>query len=120
MHRWAKNCADWLARYLPLANGIPSRDCIRRLLMLLKPEAFQRCFQDWIAHAIAADANSPNRLVAIDGKTNRGSHDAGANLGPLHIVSAWATEEGIALGQVATDDKSNEITAIPQLLENWT
>lgn len=117
MHRWAKNRADWLAQYLPLANGIPSRDCIRRLLMVLKPQAFQRCFQDWIAHALPAAASSSKRLVAIDGKTNRGSHDAGANLGPLHIVSAWASEEGIALGQVATDDKSNEITAIPQLLE---
>ena len=85
--------------------------------MALKPEAFQRCFQDWIADAILTDADHPERLVAIDGKTCRGSHDAAKDLGALHIVSAWASEEGIALGQVATDDKSNEITAIPQLLE---
>ena len=85
--------------------------------MALKPEAFQRCFQAWIGDAIPTDADSPGRLVAIDGKTCRGSHDTAKGLGALHIVSAWASEEGIALGQVATDAKSNEITAIPQLLE---
>lgn len=117
IHRWASNRHDWLAQFLTLPNGIPSRDCIRRLLMALKPEAFQKCFQDWIAHAVQADDDGPARLVAIDGKTNRRSHDASQDLGPLHIVSAWASEEGIALGQVATEEKSNEITAIPQLLE---
>jgi predicted transposase YbfD/YdcC len=117
MHRWALERKDWLAGFLTLANGIPSRDCIRRLLMALKPQAFQRCFQDWIGHAMVDDDAGPNRLVAIDGKTSRGSHQASKNLGPLHIVSAWASEEGIALGQVATDSKSNEITAIPVLLE---
>jgi predicted transposase YbfD/YdcC len=117
IHRWAMQRQDWLAQHLRLPNGIPSRDCIRRLLMALKPEAFQRCFHDWIAHAVAGDPVGSHRLVAIDGKTCRGSHDAGKNLGPLHIVSAWASEEGIALGQVAAADKSNEITAIPQLLE---
>jgi predicted transposase YbfD/YdcC len=117
IHRWAKHRATWLAEHLVLANGIPSRDCIRRLLMALKPEAFQRCFQAWIADAIGDDAKNPTRLVAIDGKSCRGSHDGAKGLGALHIVSAWASEEGIALGQVATDAKSNEITAIPQLLE---
>ena len=117
MHRWAMERKDWLALYLALPNGIPSRDCIRRLLIALKPEAFQRSFQAWIARAIPSDDASPNRLIAIDGKTCRGSHDAGKNLGPLHIVSAWASAEGVALGQVATDSKSNEITAIPKLLE---
>jgi predicted transposase YbfD/YdcC len=117
IHRWAKHRACWLAQHLALPNGIPSRDCIRRLLMALKPEAFQRCFRDWIRDAITADADDPGRLVAIDGKTCRRSHDRAKDLGALHIVSAWASEEGIALGQVATDAKSNEITAIPQLLE---
>jgi predicted transposase YbfD/YdcC len=117
IHRWASNRRDWLALFLTLPNGIPSRDCIRRLLMALKPQAFQKCFQNWIAHVVQADDDGPARLVAIDGKTNRRSHDASQDLGPLHIVSAWASEEGIALGQVATEDKSNEITAIPQLLE---
>jgi predicted transposase YbfD/YdcC len=117
IHRWAKHRQSWLAQHLALPNGIPSRDCIRRLLMALKPEAFQRCFQAWIRDAMATDAVHPERLVAIDGKTCRGSHDTAKDLGALHIVSAWASVDGIALGQVATDAKSNEITAIPQLLE---
>ena len=117
IHRWACNRQDWLKQFLPLPNGIPSRDCIRRLLIALKPEAFQKCFQDWIADAMCNDDSGPDRLIAIDGKTCRGSHDAAQELGPLHIVSAWASEEGIALGQVATEEKSNEITAIPLLLE---
>jgi predicted transposase YbfD/YdcC len=116
IHRWAKHRESWLALHLALPNGIPSRDCIRRLLVALKPEAFQCCFRAWIADSIPIDADEPARLVAIDGKTCRGSHDRAKSLGALHIVSAWATEEGIALGQVATDAKSNEITAIPQLL----
>jgi predicted transposase YbfD/YdcC len=117
IHRWAKHRESWLSLHLALPHGIPSRDCIRRLLVVLKPDAFQRCFQAWIADAIPTDADNPARLVAIDGKTCRGSHDKAKDLGALHIVSAWASEEGIALGQVATDAKSNEITAIPLLLE---
>jgi predicted transposase YbfD/YdcC len=116
IRRWALARRDWLAQFLALPNGIPSRDCIRNLLMALTPQAFQTCFQAWIASAIVTADDEPARLIAIDGKTNRRSHDEGAGLGPLHIVSAWATEEGIALGQVATDAKSNEITAIPLLL----
>jgi predicted transposase YbfD/YdcC len=116
IHRWASNRLEWLRQFLALPNGIPSRDCIRRLLMALKPEAFQACFQDWIATAIETDGSGAARLVAIDGKTCRRSHDASQHLGPLHIVSAWASEEGITLGQVATEEKSNEITAIPLLL----
>lgn len=117
IHRWASNRVDWLRTFLALPNGIPSRDCIRRLLLALQPEAFQKCFQLWISEAIPKQDDGNLRPVAIDGKTCRGSHDAGKGLGPLHIVSAWASEEGIALGQVATDEKSNEITAIPQLLQ---
>jgi predicted transposase YbfD/YdcC len=118
IHRWAKHRESWLARYLALPNGIPSRDCLRRTLIALKPEAFQRCFRAWIGDtiAIAIDADASGRLVAIDGKSCRGSHDGAKGLGALHIVSAWASEQGIALGQVATDAKSHEITAIPQLL----
>ncbi|MFO0891084.1 MAG: ISAs1 family transposase [Isosphaeraceae bacterium] len=121
IHRWAASREGWLKGYLGLPNGIPSRDCIRRLLMALKPEAFRRCFDAWIAD-VADDGSGgqqapPERLVAIDGKTCRGSKDAAKGLGALHVVSAWASEEGIALGQVATAEKSNEITAIPQLLD---
>jgi predicted transposase YbfD/YdcC len=117
IHRWATDRRDWLKGFLGLPNGIPSRDCIRRLLIALQPEAFQRCFRDWIADALEPDESGPNRLVAIDGKTCRRSHDEAHGLGPLHIVSAWASEHGVALGQVATAEKSNEITAIPLLLK---
>ena len=116
IHRWAAQRHDWLRPLLTLANGLPSRDCIRRVLIALKPDAFQECFRNWIGDALPVDANVPARLIAIDGKTCRRSHDAGQGLGPLHIVSAWASEQGIALGQAATDEKSNEITAIPELL----
>jgi predicted transposase YbfD/YdcC len=117
IHRWAKPRASWLARHRAVPNGIPARDCIRRRLVALKPEAFQRCFQAWISAARIADGDTTGRLVALDGKTSRRSHDRAKDLGALHIVSAWATEEGIALGQVATDAQSHEITAIPLLLE---
>ena len=117
IRRWATNRADWLKEFLALPNGIPSRDCIRNLLLALQPEAFQECFRDWIACAVGAGEGGPARLVAIDGKTLRRSHDAAGGLGPLHIVSAWASEHGVALGQVATEEKSNEITAIPLLLQ---
>lgn len=117
IHRWAKSKQAWLAKYLSLSNGIPSRDCLRRLLMALQPAAFQKCFEEWIASGVEAEATGQRRLVAIDGKCCRRSHDGAKDLGPLHIVSAWASEQGIALGQVATDEKSNEITAIPELLQ---
>jgi predicted transposase YbfD/YdcC len=116
IHRWASERHDWLRQLLALPNGVPSRDCIRRLLMALQPEAFQKCFQNWIAQATQAEGGAPARLVAIDGKTCRRSYDAANGLGPLHLVSAWASEEGIALGQVAAEEKSNEITALPHLL----
>lgn len=98
IHRWAANRLDWLRQFLTLSNGIPSRDCIRRVLMLLRPEAFQECFQAWIAEAMCSEDDGSGRLIAIDGKTCRRSHDAAHGLGALHIVSAWASEEGIALG----------------------
>ena len=109
IHRWASHRKNWLREFLPLVNGVPSRDCIRRLLLVLRPEAFQKCFQNWIAEAITTKDDGSLRLIAIDGKTCRGSHDSAHGLRALHIVSAWASEEGIALGQVATEEKSNEI-----------
>ena len=117
IHRWAVNRETWLKSILPLANGIPSRDCIRRLLLALRPAAFQECFRAWIADALPDDPAGPRRLIAIDGKSCRGSRDGANGLGALHVVSAWASEEGVALGQVAADDTSNEIPAIPVLLE---
>lgn len=112
---WSQEKEDWLREFLELPNGLPSRDCLRRVLSLLKPEAFGECFGSWVAECLSKD--SEGRLIAIDGKTLRRSHDRRAGLGPLHVVSAWASEEGLSLGQLATEAKSNEITAIPELLE---
>jgi predicted transposase YbfD/YdcC len=113
---WAKAREKWLQQFLELPNGIPSRDCIRRVLTAVKPEAFPQCFESWIAGLICEGAR-PLRLIAVDGKTLRRSHDANRGLGPLHMVSAWASENGLSLGQIATDQKSNEITAIPELID---
>jgi predicted transposase YbfD/YdcC len=114
--RWARCKKDWLATVLELPNGLPSRDCIRRVLSALKPEAFRRCFESWIASLIT-ETTAGQPLIAIDGKTMRRSHDHKNGLGPLHLVGAWATELGLSLGQVATEAKSNEITAIPELID---
>ena len=117
IERWAKAKQEWLEELLELPGGIPSRDCIRRILSALKPEAFQKCFGEWIAACLLCNDNNTTRTIAIDGKTMRRSHDKAAGLGALHIVSAWASEQGIALGQLACEEKSNEITAIPELLD---
>src|SRR5262249_51117169 len=103
---------DWLRRFLRLPNGIPSHDTFERVFDRLDPKAFQTCFRQWVE---AISAALPIKHVAIDGKTLRGS--GAAKLGPLHLVSAWATAQRLTLGQVAVDDKSNAITAIPELLE---
>lgn len=118
--QWAKLNEVWLKRHLSLPNGIPGKDTFRRVLTLLHPVAFQQCFQDWLnsLNVLTEEEESPGkRHIAIDGKCLRRSHDKKHALGPVHIVSAWASDVGITLGQVATDEKSNEITAIPELLE---
>ena len=104
----------WLRKFLDLSNGIPSHDTFGRVFSLLAPEAFEQCFRDWV---YAVRQAVPEEVVAIDGKSVRRSHNRGAGLGPLHMVSAWATENRVVLGQVATEAKSNEITAIPRLLD---
>jgi predicted transposase YbfD/YdcC len=103
---------DWLRGFLALPNGIPSHDTFERVFNRLQPQAFQACFRAWVR---AVSAALGIKHVAIDGKTLRGS--GSAQLGPLHLVSAWATAQRLSLGQVAVDAKSNEITAIPALLE---
>jgi predicted transposase YbfD/YdcC len=113
---WAKAKGEWLRQFLELPNGLPSRDCIRRVLTALKPAAFQECFASWVA-SLVREGETDQPIVAIDGKTLRRSHDSKNGLGPLHLVSAWATECGLSLGQVATEQKSNEITVIPELIE---
>ena len=117
--KWANLNAYWLRRHLALPNGIPGKDTFRRVLGLLPPAVFQQCFQQWLQTLqISPDgeADTPKH-IAIDGKTMRRSHDRKHGLGPMHIVSAWVSDYGISLGQVATEEKSNEITAIPQLLD---
>jgi predicted transposase YbfD/YdcC len=112
---WAEMKRDLLLKCLNLPSGIPRKDVFRRVLAALKPDVFQACFSQWIGSL--RDESDPERpVVAIDGKTLRRSHDTAKGLGALHVVSAWATESGLALGQVATDQHSNEITAIPELL----
>lgn len=103
---------DWLKKFLRLPNGIPSHDTLERVFDRLDPQAFQACFRDWMQalHEVLGLSQ-----IAIDGKTLRGS--GGRGLKALHLVSAWATANYLSLGQIAVDEKSNEIPAIPQLLE---
>src|SRR6266508_6173176 len=117
--RWAAFKEEFLLQVLNLPNGIPCKDVFRRVLSLLRPDAFQACFVTWLQslRAKAAAASGVDQPVfAIDGKTARRSHDRSKGLGALHSVSAWASEFGLSLGQVACAEKSNEITAIPELL----
>jgi predicted transposase YbfD/YdcC len=119
IERWAKLKEEFLVKVLPLPNRVPRKDVFRRVLSLLKPEAFQACFVQWLAalRAKATEATGIEQpVLAIDGKTLRRSHDRSKDLGALHSVSVWASELGLSLGQVACAEKSNEITAIPELL----
>ena len=105
---------DWLAKFLKLPNGIPSHDTIERVFSLINPRSFQRCVMAWLRPvAEALDI----KHIAIDGKTLRHSAKPSSPHHYLHLVSAWATEARLTLGQVAVEEKSNEITAIPKLLE---
>ena len=113
VERYGRRKYDWLKTFLALPNGIPSHDTIGRVFALLDPTAFQSCFLGWVGTVAEA---SDGRIVAIDGKTLRRSFDTAAGQGALHLVSAWATENQLLLGQQAVDTKSNEITAIPELL----
>ena len=117
--QWAQYKEAFLRRVLDLPNGVPRKDVFRRVLSLLNPTAFQTCFAAWLKRlreqaAEATEIDQP--VLAVDGKTARRSHDRRKALGALHAVSVWASEFGLSLGQVACDDKSNEITAIPALL----
>jgi predicted transposase YbfD/YdcC/predicted DNA-binding protein (UPF0251 family) len=103
----------WLAQFLDLRSGIPSHDRFNAVLGAIQPAEFEACLLSWITalHEITA-----GQIVAIDGKTLRRSFDAASSKSAIHMVSAWATANHISLGQVVVDEKSNEITAIPQLL----
>jgi len=104
---------DWLKSFLELKNGIPTHDTFARVFAALKPSAFQERFVRWVQAVATA---TEGEVVAIDGKTARRAHNKGAGVGALHLVSAWATRNRLVLGQIKVDEKSNEITAVPELL----
>ena len=104
----------WFRGFLELPHGIPSHDTFGRVFALLDPEQFQQCFRDWIQ---AVEERTQGEVIALDGKQLRRSHDKTIGKQAIHMVSAWAEENRLVLGQVKVDDKSNEITAIPQLLD---
>lgn len=104
---------DWLRRYRPFASGIPRHDTIARVICRLKPAEIEGAFQSWMRDLIESTGSD---VIAIDGKTARRSFDTRDRRNPLHAVSAWSCQHQLVLGQVAVDEKSNEITAIPRLL----
>lgn len=109
---WAKR--KWLKTFLELPHGIPSHDTFGRIFAAIEPEAFERCFLAWIQ---ALAKVRPGELIAIDGKTLRHSFDRASGKAAIHMISAWSSANGLVFGQLATEAKSNEITAIPKLLE---
>ena len=111
---WGRQKRAWLARFLDMTSGIPSHDRFNALFKAIKPAEFERCLLSWVTslHEVTA-----GQVVAIDGKTLRQSFDKADAKSAIHMVSAWATANHISLGQVVVDQKSNEITAIPKLLE---
>jgi len=112
--QWGNKKREWLAKFLDLSEGIPSHDRFNAILAAIKPAEFENCLLSWI---MALHEITEGQIVAIDGKTLRRSFDAAHSKAAIHMVSAWATANHITLGQVVTDAKSNEITAIPKLLE---
>lgn len=113
MEQFAETKIDFLRTFLELKHGAPSHDTFSRLFRLLDPEQFRTCFQSFMAHF----AEACHGVVAVDGKVLRRSFDTASGQSPLHMVSAWACEQQLVLGQIACDAKSNEITAVPKLLK---
>ena len=114
LEEFGQSKEGWLRQFLELANGIPSHDTFRRVFSLLDAAAFQERFMRWVEGVFRV---TEGQVIAIDGKTARGSQDIGKGKQALHLVSAWASANGVLVGQRKVDDKSNEITAIPALLE---
>ncbi|MDQ6962678.1 MAG: ISAs1 family transposase [Mariprofundaceae bacterium] len=105
---------EWLRQFVPLKHGIPVDDTVARIISGLSTKGFQDCFQSWIQSVVQV---TEGEIISIDGKTHRRSHDKKSGKKALHMVSAWANENNLVLGQVKTREKSNEITAIPELLK---
>jgi predicted transposase YbfD/YdcC len=114
IHEFAIDRRSWFVRYLDLTSGIPSEDTFGRVLARIDPAAFEKCLLSWIQ---TVQELTEDHLVAIDGKTLRGSGDHERGRAAIHMVSAWAAENKLSLGQVVVSEKSNEITAIPELLQ---
>jgi predicted transposase YbfD/YdcC len=112
---YGKSKTSWLSEFLELEYGIPSHDTFRRVFSLIDAEAFEACFTEWAESQ--AESSPDGEVVAIDGKTIRRSFDHGKEQSPLHVVSAWASEQSLALAQEVVEEKSNEITAIPEVLD---
>jgi predicted transposase YbfD/YdcC len=110
---FGKSKAGWLKGFLELPNGIPSHDTFGRVFARLDAQQFRDCFLEWVQ---ALRAMTRGQVIAIDGKTLRRSHDKSLGKGAIHMVSAWASENRLVLGQTKVAEKSNEITAIPELL----
>lgn len=111
---FAENRLEWLKKFLELPNGIPSVHTFRRVFRMIDPTQFEKCFIRWVKEI---SRRSKGDIVAIDGKTARGAVESGQEKSSIHIVSAWTSQNNLFLGQVKTNEKSNEITAIPELLE---
>lgn len=114
---YGRSKLGWLRQFLALPNGIPSHDTFRRVFMRIDPDAFEACFTAWVSALATPATPGEPEVVAVDGKTLRRSFDRGRDLAALHVVSAWACEQRLVLGQRRVDGKSNEITAIPELLD---
>lgn len=114
IEQFAKGHEEWFATYIELPNGVPSHDTFERVFKWVDGKEFERCFRLWMQE-ICQD--NELGIVAVDGKTMRGSADRSGSRKALHIVSAWTSENNLVLGQVKTEEKSNEITAIPTLLQ---
>jgi predicted transposase YbfD/YdcC len=111
---YGRSKSEWFKSFLPLPNGIPSHDTFGRLFAMLDPKGFESFFKRWVQDL---SESLQNKTVSIDGKTLRGSHDKTNGKSAIHMVSAWLSGVGMVLGQRKTDAKSNEITAIPELIK---
>ena len=114
VEEFANEREDWFKKFLELPNGIPSHDTFRRVFLLLDPVGLNTCFIEW---ASSMREKIPNETIAVDGKTLAGSKDGEIRKKGVHVVSAWANHNNLILGQLKVDEKSNEITAIPKLLD---
>ncbi len=116
MQAWGEANEDWLDRFLELPHGAPTQDVFLSVFGALDPDRLGTVFRSWV-QLLDTRRSEGGGQIAVDGKTNRRTFDRATDQPPLHMVSAWLVEAGLVLGQVATDKKSNEITAIPELLD---